>query len=335
MNCMPDRPKLLFAETIDARWLHAFRQGVVPHIKDPENILVTIISKSGGTTETIANAEIILHELEQLFDQQKMLERMVIIAGKGSDLWKYGEDHSIYCLSIPEKVGGRYSVFSNVGLFPLASVGIDVKLLLKGAREVLGWYLTGNAEDDAALNTALYIGKKYFTGRMIHDSFYFEPSLESLGKWQRQLIGESIGKSSLVGITPTVSIGSTDLHSVGQLYMAGPHHRMSEFVYVRGAPHERIPEHRIMPDLVPAIDHKDAHRIMSAIVTGTKRAYEVAERSFYEVTLDEIDAWHLGAYMQYKMLVVMYVAKLCDVNAFDQPAVELYKKETRAILESE
>lgn len=328
------RARLLFAETIDARWLLYFCQQILPSLNNSRQFLVTIINKSGSTTETIANAEIILHDLEMQFNRDEIAQRTVVMSDEGSALWHYAEEHALPFLKVPQNVGGRFSVFSNVGLFPLATVGVDVELLLKGAREVLGWYLTGETVDDQALRTATYMASEYIAGRAIHDSFFFEPTLESLGKWQRQLIGESIGKSETIGITPTVSIGTTDLHSMGQLYLAGPYHRMTEFVFVSGASHELIPQHRFMPQLVEQIAGKDAHAIMAAVVTATKRAYESGNRSFYEVTIDEIDAWHLGAYMQYKMLTIIYLGNILNVNTFDQPAVEGYKRETRLILEA-
>ena len=178
-------------------------------------------------------------------------------------------------------------------------------------------------------------------GYVINDNFFFHPELESVGKWYRQLMGESIGKEHSLdgnvvhtGITPTVSLGSTDLHSVGQLYLGGPKDKLTTFV---AAPNTlvrvTVPEHRIFPDLVPMIDGKTAENVMDAILEGVKVAYQKAELPYMQVTLDAINEESLGAFLQFKMLEMMYLGVLLNVNSFDQPNVEAYKVETKRILE--
>jgi glucose-6-phosphate isomerase len=242
-------------------------------------------------------------------------------------------------LDIPAKVGGRYSVLSSVGLLPLASVGIDIAKLREGAQDMLGQCLDESG-DNVAAHSASVLAAGAKQGYIINDNFLFHPELESLGKWYRQLMGESIGKEQSLsgetvhaGITPTVSLGSTDLHSVGQLYLGGPKDKLTTFISSKTSQEVRVPQDRIFPALVPMISQKSAADIMGAILEGVKIAYQKADLPYMEVVLDAIDEHSLGAYLQFKMLEMMYLGQLLNVNSFDQPNVEAYKVETKRLLE--
>jgi glucose-6-phosphate isomerase len=327
--------RMLFAETTDPEQLDALTH-LMTRVSSPDEVLITLISKSGGTTETIANFEILMQPLAEKFSN--ILERVVVITDEGSKLWQTADQKGIATLAIPGLVGGRYSVLSAVGLFPLLSVGIDVVRLRQGAVAVLGKCFDGN---DIAAASAAALAQQYHAGRVINDNFFFHPELESLGKWYRQLMGESIGKKDdihgqavHVGITPTISLGSTDLHSVGQLYLGGPRDKFTTFVSSRSEVRMPLPQHRLLPELVPMISGKSAADVMDAILEGVKIAYDKADLPFMEVTLDAIDENSLGAFMQLKMLEMMYLGQLLQVNSFDQPSVEDYKIETKRLLEN-
>ena len=327
--------RMLFAETTDPETLDSLTQ-LLGSLSSPDEVLITLISKSGGTTETIANFEILMQPLVARFEN--VLERVVVITDEDSKLWQTAEEKGLATLVIPALVGGRYSVFSAVGLFPLLSVGIDVVQLRQGATAMLDKCFAG--ENIAALS-AVALAQHYKAGRIINDNFFFHPELESVGKWYRQLMGESIGKKydvdgneAYVGITPTVSLGSTDLHSVGQLYLGGPRDKFTAFVSSHPAVTMPLPQDRLLPELVPVIDGKSAADVMTAIFEGVKIAYDKAGLPFIEIALDAIDEHSLGAFMQYKMLEMMYLGKLLHVNSFDQPSVEDYKIETKQLLEN-
>jgi glucose-6-phosphate isomerase len=177
-------------------------------------------------------------------------------------------------------------------------------------------------------------------GKTINDNFFFHPELESLGKWYRQLMGESVGKAQSLsgetvhaGITPTISLGSTDLHSVGQLYLGGPLDKFTTFVYTEHTADIAVPSERVFPELIPAITEKSAKDILEAILEGVKIAYQKAGLPFMEVVMEHIDERSIGAYLQFKMLEMMHLGHLLNVNTFDQPSVEAYKVETKKILE--
>jgi len=327
-------PRLFFAETTDPEWLQRMVR-LLETVANPNEVLLSVISKSGGTTETLANFEILMETLSKRFGD--VSNRVVAITDGNSKLHEVASAKSISALDIPLPVGGRYSVLSAVGLFPLLSVGIDIEAIRRGAVTVLDNCLSG---DNIAAQSAAVLALQQQQGHHINDNFFFHPELESVGKWYRQLMGESVGKEKSLsgevvhaGITPTVSLGSTDLHSVGQLYLGGPKDKLTTFVSSKQTFDLKVPTERVFPELVPMVSGKTATEVMSAILAGVKIAYQKADLPFMEVVLDAIDEESIGAFLQFKMLEMMYLGQLLNVNSFDQPNVESYKVETKQILE--
>jgi glucose-6-phosphate isomerase len=333
------RAKLVFVDTINDAQLHFYTEQLIPSLQSAEQYLLVTISKSGGTTETVANTEILLASLKEKLGDFK--DRTVVITDEDSAFWRSAESAGLAKLAIPSKVGGRYSVFSAVGLFPLAAIGVDIKSLIQGAKDIRPDCLNTQMDNNPALQSAALMAYAVADGKIINDTFLFNSELESLGKWYRQLLGESIGKEYNrageqvhVGITPTVSIGSTDLHSVGQLYLAGPKDKLTTFVYSNQLKQAlTVPVDRVFPNTVSMIDGKTSADIMAAIFGGVKIAYNKNQLPFMEVELAGITAYELGAFMQFKMIEMMLLGHLLNVNPFDQPNVELYKIGTKQLLE--
>jgi glucose-6-phosphate isomerase len=310
-------------------------EALIASLTTPEEYFVVVASKSGGTTETIANAEIILQMLDARFT--KRADRVCVIGDAGSALIDAGVELGMHTLTLPPKVGGRYSVFSAVGLLPLALCKVDIGSLLRGAEAML----ESGTHVDSSLNpasaSALVRAYEYQEGKSIHDWFAFAGELASLGGWWRQLIGESIGKTvgaTAYGITPTVSIGSNDLHSVGQLYFGGPKNKYLTFVTIKNAGKNYVvPKARVFPALVEMVRGVSVGEIMNAIVRGTKEACQAKKIPYMSIVLEDISPYELGAFMQFAMLETMYLGRLLGVNPFDQPDVEAYKTITKTILE--
>jgi len=327
----PERfPKMIFLDTQDEMVLSK----VVPLLSkcsSKDEFLINAISKSGGTTETMTNLEILSSSLSQQFGN--ISNRIVFTTDEGSNMHKKATEQEIDALLMPKQVGGRFSVLSAVGLFPLGLLGLNIEQLRRGAanmRDICG--KRSFSEDNPAMNSASILYLLSQQGKNINDNFIFLPQLESLGKWYRQLMGESVGKDGK-GITPTVSIGSTDLHSVGQLYLGGPKDKITTFIYSsEGLTQTQVPE-SITYNLVPVIKGKKIHSIMNAIVQGTKIAYKNQGLPYVEIGFEKIDEEALGEFLQFKMIEMMYLGHLMGVNTFDQPHVELYKIETKKFLE--
>jgi glucose-6-phosphate isomerase len=276
--------KLVFLDTIasDLPDLGGFKE---------EEVLVNVVSKSGTTFETNIN-------LRNLLNKYPQFEKRVVHTT--------GRDINGFVLKIPEKVGGRYSTLSPVGLFPLAVAGLDILSLLEGAQEARKHSLQKDLlKNPAALSAALTFFQ-YEQGRKTKVNFIFHPELEALGVWYRQVLAESLGKEGK-GVTPIVSIGTNDLHSMLQLYLDGPDDKFTEFLS----------------------SVKDLPEETQEILKGVQKSYADKKRPFTAVLLNGLAERSLGGYMQYKMMEVMFLGKLLGVNAFDQPAIEGYKKEAR------
>jgi len=331
-------PKIFFLDTINSQLLEKARIFIDKTLKNPDECLVVVITKSGKTTETVVNAEIIFSALAKKFGKNKTYEQMVVITDDGSSLWKEAKEKKISTLSIPKIITGRTSVFSSVGLFPMSIVGLgDIEFFLKKIEEMRDCSLSKDIFKNPALLSALVTYCHIIDGKTITNTFFFNRELESMGKWYAQLIAESVGKrhtsngiTERIGITPTTSIGSTDLHSVLQLYIDGPQDKLTTFVWFDGKESEKIPQETEF-NLVPAIKGKTSTEVITAIYEATKQAYKKEKLPFMEVVMEDIS--DLGVFMQFKMMEVIYLAKLLNVNPFNQPAVEYYKKETRRLLE--
>ncbi len=341
---IPVTERILFADTVDRFKLRRITDEIKFARKKNRRVVLNIISKSGATTETIVNAEY-LKKYAGPFERTDI----VITTDEGSPLWKLAQLSGYPLLAIPSIIGGRYSVFTPVGLFPLAVVGFDIEKLLSGARWSSKSCLRSLASSPAFKSAAtLYYHATH--RKVINDNFFFRTDLESLGKWYRQLMGESIGKVGK-GMTPTVSIGSIDLHSMAQLYLGGPQDKVTTFVSVAQRHSEqreesrrdpsfwtqddvrRLPKKTVLGSLVGgAVDGRTTSEVMDAILRGTTTAYARKEHPFMEVSFEKLDEEHLGAFMQWKMIEMMFLGQLFGVNAFDQPNVEEYKVVTKKLL---
>ncbi len=324
-------PRVIFFDNSDEKFASLALEHILKNTDNHEEIVVIIISKSGGTIETMANAEYLIQNLRGKFPQIE--ERMIVVTDDGNLLQKRASVLGITNLSAPVSVGGRYSVFSAAGLAPLVFSGADVPAFIRGALKMRELCLSSDLDENPAFQGAVFLAYWYGQGKIIHDFFSFVPELEALGKWYRQLLGESIGKSEDIGISPTVSIGSADLHSIGQLNLGGPQNKTVLFIEnsakITG---DKILGGEIFEQNADSIKGKSLGDIMQALTSSAKLAYKDKGLPFAEVFFDGISEEEIGAFMEWKMIETMILGNILSVNAFDQPAVESYKKETKRIL---
>ncbi len=328
-----------FADTVDSDYIYDIILLLEQQVEKGHNIIINVVSKSGSTTETIANFEVVLHLLQN-YKKDDYQKYVVVTTDEGSKLWKLAKEKGFSLVEVPANIGGRYSVFSAVGLFPLAMLGVDIDALLAGAQSMVNECLNIDIFNNMAALSAAILFAHYKKGVTIHDTFTFSVDLKGVSTWYRQLMGESIGKAENragktvnVGITPTVSVGSVDLHSVAQLYLGGPYDKFTTFIYSeKNKSNLSIPVLNEFESLVEKIQGKSLSTIMDAIMQGTQTAYKNNKRPFVSLSIPEKSAYYLGQLMQMKMIEMMYLGYLLDVNPFNQPQVELYKKETRKIL---
>jgi glucose-6-phosphate isomerase len=332
------RPKVLYADTVDPSTLAAVNSLMEAELKSGKKVLISLVSKSGGTTESIANFEVLLQTL--MHHRKDYKKYVVITTDQDSQLWHFAHEQKFSALPIPKKVGGRYSVFSLVGLFPLAVLGIDIKRLLDGAARMRMKCLKPGHNQNPAIIRASMLAHEWAHGHTIADNFYFKTDFESIGKWYRQLMGESIGKQwnrqhdrqIWTGITPTVSIGSTDLHSMAQLYFGGPNDKFFTLVTVKNSGKLAVPKLDVYDQLVHNIQGKQLSQIMDAIAKGTASTLQNQNRPFCNIELADASEESIGALLQLHMMEMIFLGALFDVNPFDQPNVEAYKIETKKVL---
>ncbi len=263
------------------------------------------------------------------------------ITDADSPLASIARKNSYNLLEIPKKVGGRFSVFTAVGLFPLALLGIDVALFCKGAHDWLHEFLKKEAADDDAAQSALMLYAHFKAGYTVHALFVFSPDLLMLGNWYKQLIGESLGKKYdrqgnevESGFTPLVSVGTVDLHSVVQLYLAGPRTTVTTFIDVALENDSLIIPENELSNLLPGLAGRSVTFTKKALFSGVTQAYINEGRPCMVVSLKEKSSYAIGSFMMMKMVETLYLARLWNINPFDQPAVELYKKYAHIIMSS-
>ncbi len=302
---------------------------------DGGTVHVVIISKSGTTLETTINSSFAIDMLRKRRPRDWHFY-VTIISDMESSLSQFAEKEEFRWLGIPEAVGGRFSVFSLAGLFPLALAGIDVKSFCDGACDELTSFAQQFPNARAAVSAQL-LATAQKSGYWVHDTFLWDFSLEMLGKWYRQLCAESLGKrenaaGNLVemGILPTVSIGTQDLHSMLQLYLGGPRQIVTTFVMAASFEAVAVPDSNWAP-ASGQCSGKDLGTIRQAIIKAVQEAYAQDNRPFMTISIEKT-ARDLGQFMMMKMLEVVLTGILLEITPFGQPEVEKYKQIARQFL---
>lgn len=327
---------LLCADTIDNELNQSLCLKIDDELKNNGNVVLCIVTKSGTTTETLINAALFLEILKKRKDDYQ--KYVMIITDEQSSLERLALEQNFACLTVPPLVGGRYSVFSAVGLFPLALMGINIDQFTQGAQSVIPYCLNQDIKTNTVAEQAIAFYDLYNQGYIVHDIFVFSPSLLMLAHWYKQLIGESLakkntrdGKLAEIGITPTISVGTTDLHSTVQLHLAGPRNTVTSFLrYHHEGDNVHVPEN-CLSNLIPGLSSQPVTSIKEAIYKGVIEAYQEEQRPF-TLTMLELSSFSIGQWMMMKMFETIFLARLFNINAFDQPAVELYKKRARHYL---
>ncbi len=299
--------------------------------------LFLVVSKSGGTAETMAQYLIVRDRLQAA--RLPLSQHLCFITdpAKGA-LRPIATAEGIPALDVPPNVGGRFSVLSPVGTLPAALIGIDVKALLAGA----GAMATRCATVELSRNPAgVYATLQWLadvrSGRPVHVLMPYSDPLRNLALWFVQLWAESLGKirpdGTSVGPTPVPALGATDQHSQVQLFMEGPQDKTVSFIAVEHAGADvTIPHlHGDVPDLAYLGGHSLAE-LLNAERRATAGALATRGRPSATIELERVDPWHLGGLMMFFELATAYAGSLYGVNAFDQPGVEQGKRFTYGIM---
>ncbi|MCR4285624.1 MAG: hypothetical protein NUW00_01885 [Candidatus Kaiserbacteria bacterium] len=296
-------------------------------------IAVVILSKSGNTTETVLNATLVTELLVKRYGKDAV-SRIIYVGNAETPLMKACEARGILTIAMPEIVGGRYSVFTAVGMVPLTLLKFDVSAMREGALSAL---------TDANLKL---IEKRAHTlvqhaknGVHTVNFFTFTKRLSQIGYWYRQLLAESIGKGKTRAgepfcnqLNPVVTT-SADLHSIAELYLGGYKGIYTRFVSMRDAEAGTLPKKHWLTENVPSLLGKKVSAVTSAIQTGVLSAYREQKLPYESITLSTISPSEVGFLLSSLMCEVMYLGYIFEINPFEQPSVELYKKHTRTALQ--
>jgi len=328
------RPRLHVLDNLDPITITALLERV-----ELERTLFIVTSKSGGTAETMAQYLVVRERLDREKIAAKDHVAFVTDPAKGA-LRPLANAEKIPGLDIPPNVGGRFSVFSPVGILPAALIGIDTAKLLAGAGEMADRCLGGTlAENPAGLFATLQFLADSKLGKHVHVMMPYSDALRDMAAWFVQLWAESLGKQRQkkqehVGPTPLGALGATDQHSQVQLFMEGPADKTIAFVSVVRKEKEDVP----IPSLhqnVPELAYLGGHTLGEVLdIERRATAGALASRGRPNMTfeLDAVDPWHVGGFMMLLECATVYAGALYDVNPLDQPGVELGKQFTYAML---
>lgn len=302
---------------------------LVATLKKVTDIVVCVISKSGSTTETLANASVVLRMLEDKFGADTY-KQTIFIGDAGTALMKAGTKLGVTCIAMPGVIGGRFSVATECGLVPLLLLGHDVEHFLAGYKNA------SSSENEASTaESALRLYAHLLNGYRHYNFFAFTERLESLGRWYRQLVAESIGKVTktdgsklAIGWVPTIST-PVELHSIGQLYMSGFAGVYTDFVSLD----DNGPDYKVGPSTIaPQLKKFTVEEVSAALYGGVIAAYQSKQLAHRATILSEDIPYSVGQFIGIRIRETMYLATLLQVNTFDQPDVELYKQKTRELL---
>lgn len=306
-------------------------------IIDLKKTFFNIISKSGETTECLANFAFFRNLLEKKVGDKWRNQVIITTDEKKGYLRRIAQEEKIVSYSIPENLGGRYSVLSPVGLVSAAFTGIDIEKLLHGAEEMrricsTTQLLKNPAGLYAAVQYLLYQGSAHRQVKNISVMLAYSNRLYSIADWYRQLWAESLGKteqdSHPVGPTPIKALGVTDQHSQLQLYLDGPKDKVITFLSLKNfAGKVSLPEFDC-----PNLSGKSLNQIFHAEEEATRRALTERKCPNCTLLLPLISPRTIGQIIYFFELATAYAGEFLGVNPFDQPAVELIKKYTKKLL---
>lgn len=291
-----------------------------------EDTAIIVISKSGNTIEVMSSFLVLRDRLKKAVGH-RYVDHIVAVTDPETGILRQVVNEEGYA-SLPHlPVGGRFSVLSSVGLFPLALTGLPIRDLLKGAKEML------EEQSDFALDYALLQYAAYKEGKHVHVFMPYTYSLRELGFWFRQLWAESLGKAKNldgdmvnVGPTPVAALGPTDQHSQVQLYREGPHDKTFTFLTVAKTHDLHVPQDVPSVEGVQFLKGLSFNAILHAEQAGTEEALREVGRPTYTIELDRLDAHHLGGVIMFFELATAYMGSLLNIDPYDQPGVERGKE---------
>ena len=328
-------PRLYIEDNIDPE-----RMAALLDVIDLKKTCFNVISKSGGTAETMSQYLIVLQALKEAVGEDYRRHLIVTTSESKGFLINVAREEGYKTFYIPDGVGGRFSELCPVGLLAAAVCKIDIRGLLEGAKDMDARCKSSNAMENPALFEAGLMVKAMEKGQNISVMLPYADSLKLMSDWYAQLWAESLGKNRTldgkpcnVGQTPVKALGVTDQHSQLQLYTEGPFDKVITFLKVDAfrcqtpIPHgcEDIPT-------ISFLGGKSHNQLIEAERQGTEYALYRAGRMCQTIALPEVNAQTVGQLLYFLELVTAYAGALLNIDAFNQPGVEESKLAAYAVL---
>jgi glucose-6-phosphate isomerase len=338
-------PRLFVMDNIDPL---TFREML--RLCPPKKTLYNAISKSGETAETISQLMIVTQTLEKKLGQEAVKDHLVVTTSPKAPgapkslLHPVADAYGLTSFPIPLNVGGRFSVFSPVGLFPAAMLGMDLNAMVEGcaamdarcSRPDLG-------ENPAYRRAAIQYLMDTAKSKVMSVMMPYADALRDVADWYRQLWAESLGKRLSLdgeevhaGQTPIKALGATDQHSQVQLYREGPNNKVFTVLEVGNFGKTlRIPDTLPQVEGLEYLRGKTMNKLMAAELRGTLDALKASQRPVMRVTLPRVDAYSVAQLLYMLEVETAMAGRLYNVNTFDQPGVEEGKKIARRLMGGE
>ena len=319
----PDKLEIIFmGQTFSPNYVAQ----VLEYLKG-KNFAINVISKSGTTTETSISFRLLKELLEKQVGKEKARKAIFATTDKEKGALKTlatNEGYKTYVL--PGDIGGRYSVFTAVGTFPLACAGIDVEKMIEGARDARKEIESLPLKDNKCYQYAVMRDYMYRHDKPVEMYVTYEPQMSQISEWLKQLFGESEGKEHK-GLYPGSATFSTDLHSLGQYVQEGTPLLFETIINVLNPKEDiTIPHDEDDLDGLNYLEGKNLAFVNQKAFEGTLKAHEDGGVPCNVIYLDKLDEYNLGYLFYFFMRACAMSAYMLEINPFNQPGVEVYKK---------
>ncbi len=328
-------PRIFFLDNVDPDQINGLL-----NILDLKKTLVNVITKSGSTAETMSQFMILKNRLqEELGDNY--VRHIVATTDKNSGILRQISNEEGYkTFVIPDDVGGRFSVFSAVGLLPFALVGIDIEELVQGVKDMdLALKNTDIRHNIAAQNALIHYLMDTQKGKNLSVMMPYSTRLKYVSDWFVQLWAESLGKEKdnngnvvNIGPTPIKALGATDQHSQIQLYNEGPNNKLINFIRVK-----EFDTTLEIPKIfeftgVGYLGGNTVNSLINAEADATKVALVDYQRPNVTITLEKVNPYNIGQLLYMLEVQTAITGELYNINTFNQPGVEQAKNYTYALM---